>query len=64
MHKKKKTPPKGLKKVIVALRESIEELTEEVHSLKENGVQHVKEPVFPEVPSEHAHKDICHHAKI
>lgn len=55
MHKKKRTPPKGIKKEIIALRDSIEDLTEEVHSLKENGVKYTREPVLPEVPSKSKH---------
>ncbi len=57
MHKKKRAPPKGIKKEIIALRDSIEDLTEEVHSLKEDGIKYAKEPVLPEVPSKLAHKD-------
>jgi hypothetical protein len=55
MHKKKRTPPKGLKKEIIALRDSIEDLTEEVHSLKENGIEYNRKPVLPEVPSNSEH---------
>lgn len=55
MHKKKRAPPKGLKKEIIALRDSIEDLTEEVHSLKENGVKYVRKPVLPKVPSKPEH---------
>jgi gas vesicle protein len=55
MHKKKRTPTKGIKKEIIALRDSIEDLTEEVHSLKENRVNYVREPVLPGVPSKSEH---------